>query len=474
MTWTQTLKLRAAKAVAAGTAVLTILSLSPAAAFAGDVTFSADTTVTLSATGESFTIASGSTADSVAVGTTTITVIIGDSGDEVTISSANNISLDNAQGFSPCATVGDDPTIVIDFVGTTIVTPSSTCASGGGGGGGGGGGSSSSSSSTISVDEPGTDDVLTGGMVTTIEWDTSGSDIESVTLELSVDGGDSFATIVESLDASDGSYDWTVTNTTTEEGVVRAKGYDEDSELVDSDEGGTFTIELDEDLPEEEVVTDDDEVMTREEANAALPGDVEVDNLVKGSTSSAVYYVGLDAKRHPFPNEQIFYTWYPDFDEVVTVSDTDLAAMTIGTPILTRPGTLMVKIQTDPKTYAVEPGYNLRWVTSEDVAIDLYGSTWNQMIMDIEPTYFSKFSFGDDLESGDSHPSAALVTDASGGDVYFIDGEGRRLVEDDAAFEANMFQSRFVLVDPGGVWTNLGLGDVIAGFEDELFSEQLF
>lgn len=489
MTWKQQLKSRAAKGLAAATAVLTTLSLFPTFALAAnDITFSADTSVYLSGSDISLLILSGSTAESVAVGTTTVSVTLA-SGGSLTLSAPNNNKLVNDQGYTECSFVSGDPTIVITTVGTTIVTPStSTCTSGGGGGGGGGGGSTTSSSSTtptITVTTPASGNTWEGGSTEQIKWNEGGSGIDYVNLYYTFDDGDTFATIATHVDADDEEYEWTVPNIEEEEVFVRAIAYDSGAAKLAQDDSGTFSISLDATLPEDEPTTSSStsgEAMTREEANALLPSGVEVDGLVKlpddgdanTQSDSAVYYVGLDAKRHPYPNSHIFFTWFEDFSSVQEISAEDLASMKIGSPILTRPGTKLVKIQTDPKTYAVEPGYVLRWVTSETVAKNLYGDTWNTKIMDIEDTYFAKFSFGSDLEAGDTHPAGALVQVSAGDDIYYIDGDEKRMILDDAAFDANYFQSQYVQTSADGAWVGLTAGDDITEFEDGLFSEQLF
>ena len=38
---------------------------------------------------------------------------------------------------------------------------------------------------------------------------------------------------------------------------------------------------------------------------------------------------------------------------------------------------------------------SLRWIPTEDVASALYGSGWSDYIIDIPPTLFSRFTFGD-------------------------------------------------------------------------------
>src|SRR3989338_4746527 len=79
---------------------------------------------------------------------------------------------------------------------------------------------------------------------------------------------------------------------------------------------------------------------------AAQPGD-----LIKGGTA-AVYYYGTDAKRYVFPTEKTYQSWYANFDQVKTVSDTELASYPLGGNVTYRPGVKLIKIMTDPKVYA--------------------------------------------------------------------------------------------------------------------------
>lgn len=121
-------------------------------------------------------------------------------------------------------------------------------------------------------------------------------------------------------------------------------------------------------------------------------------SLVKASLP-AVYYVGSDSKRYVFPNEKVFKTWYADFSSVQTITDSELAALMIGGNVTYKPGVRMIKIQTDPKTYAVAKGGVLRWVKTEAVAVALYGASWNQMIDDVPDWAFTNYTIGADINS---------------------------------------------------------------------------
>ena len=143
-------------------------------------------------------------------------------------------------------------------------------------------------------------------------------------------------------------------------------------------------------------------------ASAATP---VAGSLVKGSMS-AVYYIGSDNKRYVFTNDKAYMTWYADFSTVQTISDTDLAAITIGGNVTYKPGVKMVKIQSDPKVYAVAHGGVLRWVATEAAATALYGSNWNTKIDDISDAFFTNYTVGTQINSASDYTIANEQTNS--------------------------------------------------------------
>jgi S1-C subfamily serine protease len=123
----------------------------------------------------------------------------------------------------------------------------------------------------------------------------------------------------------------------------------------------------------------------------------EANTLIKGKSSAAVYYCGSDGKRYVFPNQQTYMTWYANFDGVKAITDEALAKISIGGAVTYRPGTRMIKITSDPKVYAVSSNGELRPIASEEVAIRLYGPSWNKMIDDVSDAYFITYRVGPPL-----------------------------------------------------------------------------
>lgn len=147
-------------------------------------------------------------------------------------------------------------------------------------------------------------------------------------------------------------------------------------------------------------------------ANVATAATLVSGDLIKAS-GPAVYYYGADGKRYVFPNEKTYMTWYSDFSSVKTITDDELAAISIGGNATYKPGVKMVKITTDPKVYAVDQGGSLRWIESEAVASALYGSAWNKVIDDVPDAFFVNYTVGTSIAVASSFDKAAVSAAAT-------------------------------------------------------------
>lgn len=145
---------------------------------------------------------------------------------------------------------------------------------------------------------------------------------------------------------------------------------------------------------------------------AAYPAyalDFESGDLIKASGSS-IYYFAEDGKRYVFLNEKTYFTWYQDFDSVHSVSDQELAAISIGGVVAYRPGVRMLKIESDPKVYAVSRGGILRWIKTEAIARTLYGEQWNTQVDDISSAFFVNYTLGSTIETSSDYSPPLEIT----------------------------------------------------------------
>src|SRR5258708_942722 len=119
----------------------------------------------------------------------------------------------------------------------------------------------------------------------------------------------------------------------------------------------------------------------------------QINLLVKGR-GPAVFWVSADGQRYSFPNAGTYYSWFPDFRNIQTMSDEDLAQIPMAGQMTYRPGAKLLKTPSDPKIYAVSRYGVLRWITDETVASGLYGSRWQLQIQEIPSSLFSTYSIG--------------------------------------------------------------------------------
>lgn len=167
-------------------------------------------------------------------------------------------------------------------------------------------------------------------------------------------------------------------------------------------------------------------------ANAAT---LNAGDLIKASGPSLYFYAN-DGKRYVFPNEKTYFSWYNDFSSVKTITDSELAAISLGKNVTIRPGTKLVKITTDPKTYAVTKCGTLHWIESEAIAKALYGDVWATRVVDVPDSFFENYTVGSSVSSN-VHPDGQLVTYAGDTYKYVVMNGQKRKIADDAAFNAN-------------------------------------
>jgi len=196
----------------------------------------------------------------------------------------------------------------------------------------------------------------------------------------------------------------------------------------------------------------------------AVKASASAGDLIKMDGNAAVYYLGADGKRYVFPNSTTYFSWYSDFNGVVTIPATELQSYLLGGNVVMRAGTQMVKITTDPSVYAVQPNGVLRKIQSEAQAAALYGTNWNKHIVDVADSYFTNYTIGTALANGEI-PAGSLVKNAGATAVYYFDGTNYRSVASEAAMNANRFSMANILTIAN---TIIATGSAITGTESAL------
>jgi hypothetical protein len=142
------------------------------------------------------------------------------------------------------------------------------------------------------------------------------------------------------------------------------------------------------------------------QGNAAATPDVyfvflREGDLIKAKDNAAVYWY-KGGKRWVFPNENTYRSWFgDDFSKVITVPASQLGTIMIGGDVKMKAGVYLLKIQSDPKTYAVEPDGLLRWIRTEDQARELYGLAWNKRVRDVDVSLWVDYTIGQPLQDGE-------------------------------------------------------------------------
>lgn len=132
---------------------------------------------------------------------------------------------------------------------------------------------------------------------------------------------------------------------------------------------------------------------------------VVANTLIKIDGNPAVYWYANNNQRYAFVTPRVFNSWFTssDLSRVLTVSPAELSSYPLGGSVTYRPGVRMVKVQTDPKVYAVSRYGTLRWVTSESIAVQLYGSNWGRQIDDISDDQFFNYQIGEPIVRADQY-----------------------------------------------------------------------
>lgn len=138
----------------------------------------------------------------------------------------------------------------------------------------------------------------------------------------------------------------------------------------------------------------------------ACTGDVYVND-----PCTAVYYYGVDGKRHAFPNEAAFTTWFTDFDDLVVLSSAAMADITLGRNVTYRPGVKLVQFSTSA-VYAVSYNGILRPIANGEIAEAIFGSDWTSEIAGVNDVFYGNYRIGSTIDSSNDF-SASTVKSAS-------------------------------------------------------------
>jgi V8-like Glu-specific endopeptidase len=121
-------------------------------------------------------------------------------------------------------------------------------------------------------------------------------------------------------------------------------------------------------------------------------------DIARTAAVSSVYCIMGDSTRLAFPTDTVYFSWFPDFKQVATISAEQLARERLVRNVTFKPGTL-VKLRTASQVYVVVDAFGtLRWIPSEQKAVDLWGPAWAGLVFDIEDEFWTSYNVGQPLE----------------------------------------------------------------------------
>ncbi len=235
-----------------------------------------------------------------------------------------------------------------------------------------------------------------------IDWSTEESTrvVGVVNIAYSTDGGATYTAIANGAANTD-RYAWTAPNINASV-MVRVQASDLVNVLATAT-SGVFTIGTPP-VSEDEASSADTADVAPEDSAVQQPEE----QFIKGVSWSTIYSIDSVGKRRPFLDEQTFFTYEDTFENVVEVADADLAAYPIGEPMLPKAGVVLAKVVSLNNVYALEADNTLRWIMSESLAANMYGSHWADYVIDVPVTAWGHFTVGDDVTT-----SADIVVDPS-------------------------------------------------------------
>lgn len=173
-------------------------------------------------------------------------------------------------------------------------------------------------------------------------------------------------------------------------------------------------------------------VSLKAEAASTLP----TNTLFTLKGSKVVYYVAGDAVAYPFPNEQVFLSWFPSFDKVKTYDKKEVKNTLSKTFVTAKPGARVIKFGNDPKLYAVSKGARLNWIMNEKALVEIFGANWRSYFINLPAASISDYSISDKIEKGNQYSRATqrsyntITQELNRLKVLkkdFIDGEGNTI-----------------------------------------------
>lgn len=118
----------------------------------------------------------------------------------------------------------------------------------------------------------------------------------------------------------------------------------------------------------------------------------------RAPTISSVYCLNADGTRFAFPTDNTYFSWFSDFTNVEIFSLDTISSYRLTRNVTFKPGTL-VKVATSPHVFVVVDAFGtLRWIPSEQKAVELWGPAWAGLVRDVPDEFWTNYKIGQPLE----------------------------------------------------------------------------
>lgn len=238
---------------------------------------------------------------------------------------------------------------------------------------------------------------LRADTLTKISWAVGDTDAAFVNLYYSADAGATWSLIARNT-PNDGSYSWMVAHVQSDEVVVKIAVTDLADEFA-TDVSGAFSVWF---YGEDNSGYWDNGAKPPVEARTDIDG-IQAGDFIATEGSSDISYVDESLARRPLFTNETYFTYEESTDAVIEVSENTMHKFTLGAPLAPKAGTVLVKTPSLSRVYWIEEDMygtpELRWVTSEAVAEEMFGEDWSAYVLDIEPSVFVRFAMGADIDA---------------------------------------------------------------------------
>ncbi len=258
---------------------------------------------------------------------------------------------------------------------------------------------------TVDLLAPAAGDVLRADTMFEILWKQGEGDATRVDLFYSEDNGATWEVIEKNI-INDGSYHWTVAHVQSQEVLVKITTTDLVEEFA-SDISGAFSVQM---YVEDNSPYWEEGVTGVEEVFSAIDG-IMVGDFVRVEGVEDISYIDENMVRRPFLNEQAYFTYEDSIDVVIEISQNTSNKFALGAPLAPQAGVVLIKTPSVDRVYFAEETDafpKLHWITNEEIATEMFGSEWNAYVLDIDPTLFTRYEMGEDIDEAYSIDRSSL------------------------------------------------------------------